>query len=110
MQEWLDKYRDVPRKETYSSIDKPMILFLGLTLLDFVGGVSSFLFVVMFLDNGLSIFVAIISAFIVMVLSKAYRVHFPQMFLSHFNWSIGLQKFKNIPNFFTKTRFKIFCP
>lgn len=110
MQEWNDKYRDVERIQTHASIDKPMLIFLGLTIFDFVAGVCTFIFVVMSWDSGLSIFLAILGACMASFLSKSYRNTFPPMFLNHLNWSLGLQKFKNIPNFFTKRRFKIFSP
>ena len=108
MQEWLEKYRDVPRLETNASIHKPMILFLGLTLPDFIAGVSTFIFVVMIWDSGFSIPLAIFGAFASAMCAKLYRTHFPPMFLSHFNFSFGLQKFKYIPNFFQKSRFRVF--
>lgn len=110
MQEWLEKYRDVPRHATNASIDKPMILFLGLTLSDFIAGVSIFIFVVMIWDSGFSIPVAIFGAVASAACAKFYRTYFPPMFLSHFNWSFGLQKFKHIPNLFQKSRFKVFGP
>lgn len=108
MQEWLEKYRDVPRLPTNSSIDKPMIVFLGLTLSDFVLGVSTFIFVVMIWDSGFSIPVAILGAIASSSCSKFYRISFPPMFLSHFNWAMGLHKSDYIPNFFYKRRFRVF--
>jgi len=110
MQEFLDKYRDVPRQETHGSIDKPMLIFLGLTLSDFIAGVSVFITVVMFWDSGISIPVAISGACATAILSKFYRNYFPPMFLNHFNWSMGIQKFTNIPSFFRKRRFKSYGP
>lgn len=109
MQEFYEKYHDAPRQETYSSIDKPMIIFLGLTLPDFIIGVSAFILIVMFWDSAVSIPIAILSAVIFCLLSKSYRKFFPPLFLSHFNWSFGLQKFKGIPNLFKRGRFKFFC-
>ena len=85
MQEWFEKYRDVPRLTTNASIDKPMILFLGLTLFDFIAGVSTFICVVMIWDSGLSIPVAVIGAFVSAGFAKWYRTHFPPLFLSHVN-------------------------
>lgn len=108
MQEWLEKYRDVPRITTNASIDKSMILFLGLTLTDFIAGVSIFIFVIMIWDSGYSIPVAIIGSLIASSCSKIYRTYFPPMFLSHFNWSFGFQKYHSVPNFFQKHRFKVF--
>lgn len=110
MFEFNDKYRDVERIQTHSNIDKPMLIFLGLTLFDFVAGVCSFISVVMSSDSGFSIILAISAACGASFLSKSYRNYFPPKFINHFNWSFGLQKFKDVPNFFTKRRIKIFGP
>lgn len=110
MQEWLDKYKEVPRLQTCASIDKPMILFVGLTLTDFVMGVSVFICVVMFWDSGWSILCAIFGGLAASFCAKFYRNHFPLMGLSHFNWSLGIQKFKCIPSFFHSRHFRIFEP
>ena len=110
MNEWVDKYRDVDRLQTNSWIDKPMILFFGLTLFDFIAGVVVFLIIVMNLDSGWSFFISIFAAFAATGLSKFYRVHFPNRFLMHLNWSLGIQKHKSVPTFFKRSRFKIYGP
>lgn len=110
MHEWNHKYNDVTRLQTHSSIDKDMIIFLGLTIFDFIAGVGTFLFVVMNWDSGLSIFVAIFLGCLASCLSKTYRKYFPPLFFVHFNWSLGIQKNKLYPNFFRKRRFKVYGP
>lgn len=110
MHEWHDKYRDVQRLKTNSSIDKDMIIFLGLTLNDFVIGVFTFIVIIMNWDSGLSVFAAIFFGISASSVSKALRKYLPPLFLAHFNWSLGIQKNKFLPNFFRKRRFKIYGP
>lgn len=110
MYEWHDKYRDVQRLKTNASIDKDMIIFLGLTLQDFIAGVITFLIIVMNFDSGFSIFAAIFFGVLASSISKTFRKYLPPLFLVHFNWSLGIQKNKFLPNFFKKRRFKIYGP
>lgn len=109
MQEWFEKYNSVPRQKTNASIDKPMIIFLGLTLPDFIVGVVAFLSIVMFWDSAWSALVGIVCAVVFCSLSKAYRRHFPPCFLVHFNWSLGFHSLPGIPKLFKKRRFKFYC-
>lgn len=110
MLEFMDKYKDVPRKETSSTIDKPMLIFLGLALTDFIAGVATFLAIVMFWDTGLAVPVAISSGFLAAWGSREYRRRFPLRFLTHWNWSLGIQHMGSLPTFFGKRRFVIFGP
>jgi hypothetical protein len=59
MHEWYEKYASYPRDVTLTTFDKPMLIFLGLTITDFVAGVSSFIALIMVWDSLLAIPVAI---------------------------------------------------
>lgn len=110
MLEYYDKYKEAPRKETSSAIDKPMLIFLGLALTDFIAGVAAFLAIVMFWDSGVAIPVAMGSGVLSAWGSREYRRRFPARFLTHWNWSLGLQRIRGVPSFFTKRRHAIFGP
>lgn len=110
MLEWYEKYRDVPRAKTCGAIDKPMLIFLGLALTDFIAGVALFLGIVMFWDAGIAIPIAIGSGVLASWASREYRRRFPARFLTHFNWSLGLQRLPGIPSFFRERRVQIFGP
>jgi hypothetical protein len=82
MLEYMEKYRSVPRLETCVTIDKPMVLFLGLAISDFISGVATFLAVVMFWDSGLAVFAAIFGGVAASWMSREYRQRFPERFCS----------------------------
>ena len=100
MHEWYEKYASYPRDVTLTTFDKPMLIFLGLTITDFVAGVSSFISLIMLWDSLLSIPVAIANGILVSWLAKIYRERCPPRFLMHYSWSKGLSKIKGFPCFF----------
>ena len=110
MLEWMDQYRDSPRSETFLTIDKPMLIFLGLTLGDFVSGVVVFLVVIMSWDSGLSIPVALTGAILSAWTAREYRRVFPARFLQHWSWAAGFQKVPGVPRLFEKRRYLVFGP
>jgi hypothetical protein len=110
MLEYMEKYRSAPRHETCVTIDKPMLLFLGLAIADFISGVATFLAVVMFWDSGLAVFVAIFGGLGAAWGSREYRRRFPERFLQHWSWSMGLQRVRGVPSFFEKQRIRVFGP
>lgn len=110
MLEYYDKYKDAPSLKTASSIDKPMVIFLGLTLQDFISGVTVFLSIMMTWDDGIAVPIAIFLSCLCTFLSKSYRKYFPPRFLTHFNWSLGIQNTPGIAKVFSKRRFRCFGP
>lgn len=110
MLEYMEKYRSVPRLETCVTIDKPMVLFLGLAISDFISGVATFLAVVMFWDSGLAVFAAIFGGVAASWMSREYRQRFSERFLQHWSWAMGLQRVRAVPSFFEKQRIRVFGP
>jgi hypothetical protein len=110
MLEYMEKYRTAPRQATCVTIDKPMVLFLGLAIADFISGVATFLVVVMFWDSGLAVFAAIFGGVAAAWVSREYRRRFPERFLQHFSWAMGLQRVRGIPSFFEKQRIRVLGP
>ena len=110
MLEYMEKYRDAPRSATCTSIDKPILIFLGLAISDFVAGVSAFIAVVMLWDSGLAALVAIAAGCAAAWMAREYRRRCPERFLQQWSWSMGLQRVADVPVLFKKRRIKIVGP
>lgn len=110
MLEYMDKYRAAPRSATCTSIDKPILIFLGLAISDFIAGVGAFIAVVMFWDSGLAALVAIAASCTAAWVAREYRRRCPQRFLQQWSWSMGLQRVADLPVLFEKRRIKIAGP
>lgn len=110
MLEWMDKYRDVPRSWTSVTIDRPMILFLGLTTSDLVSGALVFMAVVKLWDSNWAIPSSMVAAFGTVFINQWIREKLPNHFFQHLGWSLGLVRPKGLPSFFTKRRVVILGP
>lgn len=110
MLEYMDKYRDAPRSATCTSIDKPILIFLGLAISDFVAGVGAFIAVVMFWDSGLAALFAIAASCAAAWVAREYRRRCPERFLQQWSWSLGVQRVTNVPVLFKKRRIKVVGP
>ncbi len=106
MYEWYEKYSEFERRPTACSFDKPMILFLGLTLQEFIVGVSVFLAMVMSWGSVLAIPAGIVCS----MLLKAFRKRLPVKFLHHGGWALGLQRLDPMPSLFKKHQNPTFGP
>ena len=100
MYEWYEKYSSYPRSTTLTAFDKPILIFLGLTLTDFIAGVVGFLIIIMAWDSLLAIPIAISFGVFVSWVMKFSRKRFPAHFLMHYSWSKGLAKIRGFPTFF----------
>lgn len=111
MFEWYEKYANYPRETTLKAFDKPMLIFLGLTLQDFIAGVVSFIALIMSWDSIAAIPLAIGLGVFISWLSRLYREHFPNRFLVHYSWAKGLSTIKGVPTLFNlTTQIKTFRP
>lgn len=110
MMEWMEKYRQAPREATALTIDRPTILFLGLTIAEFTAGVSvSFAMVILWDANAVIPF-ALLAGVLLSWASREYRRHFPARFLQHWCWAMGLQSIDGVPTLFRRRRHKVFGP
>lgn len=110
MLEWMEKYREAPRTKTALMIDKPMILFLGLTITDLISGVAVFAVLMSVSNSSLAIVVALLGGLGAMYLASEYRRKAPARFLQHWSWSMGLQRVRAVPRLFRKRRYQAFGP
>lgn len=110
MLEYMDKYRDAPRSATCTSIDKPILIFLGLAISDFIAGVGAFIAVVMLWDSGFAALVAIAASCTAAWIAREYRRRCPERFLQQWSWSLGVQRVTDVPVLFEKRRIKIVGP
>lgn len=110
MLEWMEKYREVPREQTALTIDRPMLIFLGLTLTDFVAGVVVVLAVMMLWDSSAAILVGLAGGGAASWVAREYRQRCPPRFLQHWSWAMGLQSIRGVPRLFRKRRYVVFGP
>jgi hypothetical protein len=110
MMEWMDKYRDVPRVPTYSAIDKPLLIFLGLTATDLIAGSVFFIIVMVSWESTFASLVALLGSVASAWLARNARHRLPNHFFQHFFWSLGLAGAKECPRIFKRRRFVIFGP
>jgi hypothetical protein len=110
MLEYMDKYRDVPRTTTCTTIDKPILIFLGLAIADFISGVCTFLAIVLLWDSGWAVFAAMAASTAAAWGAREYRRRYPERFLQQWSWSMGLQKVTGVPDLFLKRRIQILGP
>jgi hypothetical protein len=110
MMEWMDKYRDVPRVPTYGAIDRPMLLFLGLTATDLVAGSIFFIVVMVSWDSTFASLGALLGAISTAWLARTTRQRLPNHFFQHFFWSLGFAGTKECPRIFKHRRVVVFGP
>jgi hypothetical protein len=95
---------------TCATIDRPMILFLGLTTTDLVSGAVVFMAVVKLWDSNWALPSSIMAAFGTVFVNRWIREKLPPHFFQHLGWSLGFVRPKGLPSFFMKCRFVIFGP
>lgn len=101
MQEYFDKYDHFDRLDTNPTIDNPVIVILGLTILELAIGTALFVFLGLIGNAPLSgLFLGIGSSFLV----KKYREHLPKGIAPHVLWSIGLPARSGVPRLFRFSR------
>lgn len=102
MQEYFDKYNSFERIDTNPTIDKPLIVFLGLTIPEL--SIGTMLFVLLGLVGDAPILGLLLGLSTSMFL-KHFRKSFPKGVIPQFLSSIGLPAKRGVPNFFRRTRF-----
>lgn len=110
MMEWMDKYQDVPRTPTFGAIDKPLLIFLGLTATDLIVGSVLFIVVMVGWDSNFASPAALVGSFTAAWLARTARQHLPNHFFQHFFWSFGLAGGKDVPRIFGRRRVVVFGP
>lgn len=102
MQEYFDKYNAFERIETNPTIDKPLIVFLGLTIPELAIGTILFVLLGLIGDAPvLGLFLGLITSLFL----KHFRKTFPKGIIPQFITSIGLPAKRGVFRFFKKSRY-----
>lgn len=107
--EWMDKYRDAPRSKTALTIDRPMIVVLGMTAVEFAAGALVGIVVIARMESSLAFPVGLAGGVLTAWLAREYRLRTAPRFLQHWAWSLG-KAVPGVPSFFEKRRHVRFGP
>ena len=110
MMEWMEKYREAPREATSLTIDKPMLLFFGLTIVEFAAAPIVFFAVMILWNSNLAMAFGLVGGVLISWATRECRRRLPPRFLQHWTWSVGLQSIDGVPKLFRQRRHKLFGP
>lgn len=111
MREYTRRFADFERLPTHKAINADLMFLFGITMQDFLAALVVFLGVCL-LPGFLTPFMALLSAFGVVFVSKKIRTSLPKNYLRHLLWAFGVVDSKVLENPFRKTkrRFVSFVP
>lgn len=111
MREYTRRFADFERLPTHKATNADLMFLFGITMQDFLAALVVFLGVCL-LPGFMTPFVALVSAFGVVLVSKKIRTSLPKNYLRHLLWAFGVVDSKVFENPFRKTkrRFVSFVP
>lgn len=105
--EYFGKYKLATRKDTFPTINEPVVVLLGMTIADLVVTVLSFLVMTLAFNAP---FLGLLAGIACAQLRKAYAKKFPRGTFLHFIWSLGLLPTRRVPRLISRAQTRIYSP
>lgn len=105
--EYFGKYKLAARKNTFPTIDEPVVVLLGMTIADLIVTVLSFLLMTLVFNAP---FVGLLAGIICARLRKLYTKKFPRGTLLHFLWSLGALPTRRVPRLISRAQARTYSP
>lgn len=105
--EYFGKYKQAVRKNSFPTIDEPVVVLLGMTIADLIITVMSFLVMTLVFNAP---FFGLLAGIVCAQLRKINARKFPRGTLLHFLWSLGLLPTRRVPRLISRAQTRTYSP
>lgn len=105
--EYFGKYKQATRKNSFPTIDEPVVVLLGMTIADLIITVMSFLVMTLALNAP---FYGLLAGIVCAQLRKVFAEKFPRGTILHFVWSLGVLPTRRVPRLISRAQLRTYSP